>query len=73
MRRDIFFIILIILGGIAALCDVAFATYLGVTISSVLQGLSFLPVVFPTICIAVIAVNAVAIAYAVVYILLLRK
>lgn len=73
MRRDIFFIILIILGGISALCDVAFAIYLGVTISSVLQGLSFLPVIFPTICIAVIAVNAVAIAYAIVFILLLRK
>ncbi len=73
MRRDIFFIILMIIGAVAILFDVAFAIYLGVTISSVLQGLSFLSTSFSTLCIAVISVNAVAIAYAILYILILRK
>ena len=73
MRRDFFFILLLVLGGLALLCDLAFSIYIGITISSVLGGLSFLPAVFPTLCIALAVVNGVAIAYSILYILVLRK
>lgn len=73
MRKNFFFILLIILGGIALLCDLAFAVYVGITISSVLGGLSFLPAVFPTLCIALAVINGVSIVYALLYITLLRK
>ena len=43
IRKNFFFILLMILGGISALCDLAFVVYIGVTISSVLSGLAFLP------------------------------
>lgn len=73
MRRDFFFTLLLVLGSLATLCDLAFAIYIGITISSVLNGLSFLPAIFPTLCIALAVVNAVAIAYSIFYILVLRK
>ena len=73
MRRNPFFIILIVLGAISLLADLAFIVYLGVTISSVLGGLSFLPTAFSTLCLALVVVNAVAIAYAILYLLVLRK
>lgn len=73
MRKEPFFLILLILGALSIVADIAFAIYLGVTISSVLQGLHFLPIVFPSICIALIVINAISIAYAILYALFLRK
>ncbi|MBO5774141.1 MAG: hypothetical protein J6R44_04830 [Clostridia bacterium] len=73
IRKNFFFILLMILGGISALCDLAFVVYIGVTISSVLNGLAFLPAVFPTLCIALAVINGVSIIYAILYITLLRK
>ncbi len=73
MRRDAFFIILLVLGGLAVLCNLAFIVYLGITISSVMKGLSFLPAVFPSLCIALAVVNGVTIAYSILYIFVLRR
>lgn len=73
MIRNKFFILLLILGGISVLCDLAFIVYVGITISSVLSGLAFLPAVFPTLCIVLAVINGVSIAYAILYITLLRK
>lgn len=73
MRKGFFYVLLLILGGIALLCDIAFTIYLGITISSVLKGLAFMPQVFPSLCIGLIVVNSVSIAYSILYITLLRK
>ena len=73
MRRNAFFLILIILGAIAVISDLAFVVFLGITISNVVSGISFLPTVFTTLCIALIVINAVAIVYSILYILVLRK
>ena len=73
MRKDFFFCILLIIGALAILADIAFIIYLSVMLSSILQGLSFLPTFFSTVCIALISANAVAVTYAIIYIFALRK
>ncbi len=73
MRRDFFFILLLIIGGIAIACDLAFTIYLGITLSSVLGGIAFLPAIFSTLCTALAIINGVAIVYSILYILVLRK
>ena len=73
MRRDIFFIILIALGALAILGDVAFSIYVGIIVSQINVGLIFLPVSFNAICLGVTIANGVIGAYALLYLLILRR
>ena len=73
MRRNAFFIILIILGAVAVISDLAFMVYLGITISSVQSGTAFLPTTFNVFCTVLISINAVSIGYSLLYLFLLRK
>lgn len=73
MRKELFFILLLVLGGLSIACDLAFVVYLGVTISQVLNGILFLPTIFPTLAIALAVINGVTILYSLVYIFILRK
>ncbi len=73
MKKHPFYIILIILGGLIAVCDLAFLVYLGVTVGEMIAGKIFLPAVFPTICTTAAIANGVVALYAVLYVTVLRK
>ncbi len=73
MRRHPLLIILIVLGVLVALVDVAFIIYVGVTLTLISKGEIFLPQIFNTVCLATAIINGVVIFYAVLYITLLRK
>ncbi len=73
MKKHPFYIILIILGGIIAVADLAFLVYLGVTLGEMIAGKIFLPAVFQTICTAAAISNGIVALYAIIYVTVLRK
>lgn len=73
MRKDISLIILTVLAFAVLLTDVAYAVYLGVTLSAVKSGTAFLPLTFRTFTVAIAAINAALVPAALSYIFLRRK
>lgn len=73
MRKDISLIILTVLACAVLLTDVAYAVYLGVTLSAVKSGTAFLPLTFRTFTVAIAAINAALVPAALSYIFLRRK
>ena len=73
MRRDIFFMILIVLGFLTLLADVAFGIYVGVVVAQIKAGLIFLPAIFNTLCLSAIIVNGVVAFYTLLYLIVLRR
>ena len=73
MKKDIAFIILIIFAIAVLLTDVAYAVYVGVTVSAVKAGTAFLPLTFRTFTVAIAAINAALVPAALSYIFLRRK
>lgn len=73
MKKDGTFIALIIFVTAVILTDAAFAVYLGVTVSAVTGGATFLPLSFRPFTISVAALNASLIPASLLYAFLRRK